>query len=172
MTEVSLIHSISATADGYGTSYYNAHFGRGYGTIHINNLKCSGKEFRLTECVSDNNIGNQYYYEHYYDWSITCKNGALYTSIVQNIYVNLLLFLITTAAPVDGEVKLFFDRHNVDSHRGILQVWLNGRWGTVSNTSWTRQNSEAVCHQLGRKSKTYTHPIITQKQVLKQRLSV
>ena len=53
--------------------------------------------------------------------------------------------------PKDGEMKLFYDKHNADSLRGLLQVWLNGHWGTVSNSSWTNENSKAVCNQLGRK---------------------
>ena len=38
---------------------------------------------------------------------------------------------------------------------GILEVYYNGRWGTVCNTGWGDNNSEVVCAQLGYKlSKT------------------
>ena len=56
--------------------------------------------------------------------------------------------------PEDGEVKLFYDKLNADFHRGVLQVWINGRWGTVSHNSWTTENSKAVCNQLGRKGES------------------
>ena len=32
---------------------------------------------------------------------------------------------------------------------GILEVYYNGRWGTVCNTGWGDNNSKVVCAQLG-----------------------
>ena len=53
--------------------------------------------------------------------------------------------------PEEGEVKLFDRRNNYS--RGLLQVWLNGRWGVVSDTAWTIEDTNTVCRQLGRNGK-------------------
>ena len=37
-----------------------------------------------------------------------------------------------------------------NSHKeGILEVYYNGRWGTVCNTGWDDNNSNVVCMQMG-----------------------
>ena len=52
--------------------------------------------------------------------------------------------------PEEGEVKLYDSPYNPDYHMGLLTVWLNGQWGTVSLEEWTTENAETVCRQLGR----------------------
>ena len=61
-----------------------------------------------------------------------------------------MLWLNLTDRPEEGDVKLFYHQREPDSYRGLLQVWLNGQWGTVSDDSWTSENTDIVCHQLGR----------------------
>ena len=58
-------------SDGYtDLEYSNTPFGRGTGPIHMNRLRCSGSEYRLKDCYYENST-----YSHYYDWSVTCRNG-------------------------------------------------------------------------------------------------
>ena len=54
--------------------------------------------------------------------------------------------------PEQGEVMLNRSNYNY-YYRGLLQVWLNGRWGVVSDTAWTIEDTNAVCRQLGRNGK-------------------
>ena len=49
-----------------------ARFGQGTGPIHINNIDCSGSEYRITDC--------QYYTDtldesHNEDWNVYCHIG-------------------------------------------------------------------------------------------------
>jgi hypothetical protein len=68
-------------------------------------------------------------WDHDEDWSVSCLNDV----------------------PEQGEVKLFYN------YRGLLQVWLNGRWGVVSDTAWTIEDTNAVCRQLGRNGTSSTN---------------
>ncbi|CAI8018658.1 Neurotrypsin [Geodia barretti] len=112
---------------GFDRNYYEAHFGEGVGTIHPYRLGCSGTEYRLVHCYI---VSRSWY--HNKDWSVSCLNDV----------------------PEEGEVKLFDRRNNYN--RGLLQVWLNGRWGVVSDTAWTIEDTNTVCRQLGRNGITST----------------
>ena len=57
--------------------------------------------------------------------------------------------------PEEGAVKLYYYSRYPDFHMGLLNVWLNGQWGTVSDKTWTTENALTVCHQLGRNGQTY-----------------
>ena len=47
-----------------------ATYGRGSGPIHMNNLGCSGTEFKLVDCYNSSS-----YDGHNEDWGVTCLNG-------------------------------------------------------------------------------------------------
>ena len=47
-----------------------AAYGEGSGPIHMNYLACSGTEFKLVYCGYSSG-----YFNHAYDWSVTCLNG-------------------------------------------------------------------------------------------------
>ena len=55
--------------------------------------------------------------------------------------------------PDEGAVTLFYSPSRVDYYRGLLLVWLNDQWGTVSDSSWTINDTNTVCRQLGRNGK-------------------
>ena len=58
--------------------------------------------------------------------------------------------------PEEGAVKLYYYSRYPDFHMGLLNVWLNGQWGTVSDKTWTIENALTVCHQLGRNGVKHT----------------
>ena len=62
----------------------------------------------------------------------------------------ILLKIFLIDAPEKGEVRLFHNSTVPDHFSGLLLVWDGSQWGTVSGGSWTTQNSEIVCRQLGR----------------------
>ncbi len=50
------------------------------------------------------------------------------------------------ANPYDGEVRLVGGE--IPSH-GIVQVYLNDRWGTVCADNMTAKHADSVCRQMG-----------------------
>ena len=79
--------------------------------------------------------------------------GALPAKMVVNYELTLdykTELFSSSDVPEEGEVKLYYNRYNADYSRGLLQVWLNGRWGTVKDSSWTIEDTNVVCRQLGR----------------------
>ena len=54
-------------------------------------------------------------------------------------------------------MKLFYNSYSVDYYRGVLEIWLDDKWGTVSDNNWTIADADTVCRQLGRNSKFLTH---------------
>jgi hypothetical protein len=127
------------TAENGGYDYRFVTEGEGR---HQNYLHCTGVEYRLLECEK-----GFWSWGHYHDWGIFCKNDV----------------------PEEGAVKLYYYSRFPDFHMGLLHVWLNGQWGTVSDITWTTENALTVCHQLGRNGAeieagyfdvTYALPII------------
>ena len=60
---------------------------------------------------------------------------------------------VLSDVPEVGEVRLFYSTGTTDYYSGLLLVWLNGRWGAVSDSSWTLDDTNTVCRQLGRNGK-------------------
>ena len=47
-------------------------------------------------------------------------------------------------------MRLYINYANPFYYRGLVEVYLSEEWGTVaSDGSWTREDGEVVCHQLG-----------------------
>ena len=66
---------------------------------------------------------------------------------------------VLSDVPDEGAVTLFYVPSIVDYYRGLLLVWLNDQWGTVSDSFWTIDDVKTVCRQLGRNGKigSYTY---------------
>ena len=74
------------------------------------------------------------------------------SKIQQCIYLDVKFCLLDV--PEQGEVMLNRSNYNYYyNYGGLLQVWLNGRWGVVSDMMWTIKDTNAVCRQLGRNGK-------------------
>ncbi|CAF93502.1 unnamed protein product, partial [Tetraodon nigroviridis] len=46
----------------------------------------------------------------------------------------------------DGTVRLV---GGAVSHKGRLEIFYHGQWGTVCDDGWTDSNTQVVCRQLG-----------------------
>ena len=52
--------------------------------------------------------------------------------------------------PSDGEVRLYYSYDSPSYYSGLVEVYISEEWGTVDNDgSWTIEDGEVVCRQLG-----------------------
>ena len=63
--------------------YCCACFGEGLDPIHIDELACSGSEYRLSNCQYDLNTYEEYHRE---DWSVYCDTGKYVTNPNSQVY--------------------------------------------------------------------------------------
>ena len=70
------------------TEYSGAYFGEGSGLIHLTFVNCSGSEYDLTECVTQNGSS------HSLDVGVKCQPGTLMLSYMQCVYLSYILFFL------------------------------------------------------------------------------
>ena len=51
--------------------------------------------------------------------------------------------------PSTGEVRLYSHVNSPSSYFGLVEVYLSEEWGTVADDSWTIEDGEVVCRELG-----------------------
>ena len=96
------------------------YYGYSNGVIHIGEVGCTGDEEHLLNCTF-----TQDHYCWIYDYgSVECLEGEC----------------------SDGEVRLVGGVNETD---GRVEVCLGGYWGKVCENSWTYQDAQVVCKQLG-----------------------
>ena len=68
-------------------------------------------------------------------------------TLTQPVTEYLIFFLLD--GPHSGDVRLFYSYYIPDNYYGRVEVFLSEAWGTVIANSWTQENGEVVCRQLG-----------------------
>ncbi|XP_061754239.1 scavenger receptor cysteine-rich domain-containing group B protein [Nerophis ophidion] len=120
-----------------GTS---SQYGQGTGLIVLDNVDCKGSETNIGQCDSLNwGVHNCYHYE---DVAIICReplvggakaSGDVTTMSSRNAYL-------------DGMVRLV---DGMDLCQGRVEIYHQGRWGTVCDDDWDVREAEVVCQQIG-----------------------
>ncbi|PIK47662.1 putative deleted in malignant brain tumors 1 protein [Apostichopus japonicus] len=100
-----------------------AAFGEGTGEIHLDDVRCSGKETELLSCYY-NSIDNC---NHGEDAGVSCQ------------------FTSNEPTPEEGSIRLAGGNETA----GRVEIFLNGEWGTVCDDAWGIDEANVVCNQLG-----------------------
>ncbi|RXM29797.1 Neurotrypsin [Acipenser ruthenus] len=96
-----------------------AQFGSGSGPILLDEVRCSGNELSLEECVHSG--WGEHNCDHVEDAAVSC-----------NPYSDGVVRLVDGDSPSEGRVEIYY----------------NGAWGSVCDDSWTEVNAQVVCRQL------------------------
>ena len=71
-------------------AFSSAHFGAGVGSIHLNNIDCSGSEMNLTDCSHSSIVYCTN--GHSVDAGVRCQGIALFPAVYFSQTVSIALF--------------------------------------------------------------------------------
>ncbi|KXJ07926.1 Scavenger receptor cysteine-rich type 1 protein M130 [Exaiptasia diaphana] len=99
------------------------YLGQGSGPIWLDNVNCNGKESSLHQC--QHRGWGVHGCNHSHDVGIVCNTG--------------------TAPPL----RLLRKTSSQSLVQGVLQIYYNGKWGTICDDRWESTETNVACKQLG-----------------------
>lgn len=111
----------------YGVPHGGARFGLGSGPILMDEVRCNGSEASLLDCAFNGWGINDC--THSEDVGVSCSD--------------------TPQKPQPAVQVRLVSGSKTNARAGRLEVWHNGRWGTVCSDFFGAQEACVVCRQLG-----------------------
>ncbi|EDV19298.1 uncharacterized protein TRIADDRAFT_33784 [Trichoplax adhaerens] len=114
----------------------------GHGRIWLSKLVCKGVERSIRDCFQKQ--WTRRHCEHSMDVILRCTDQfPVYTALYQTTIVHLLI--AHSILPVS--ILLISYANNDD--RGLVEIYINGSWGTICDDYFTIDVGHVLCRQLG-----------------------
>ena len=78
---------------------------------------------------------------------IVCQGQGLSMFLLKKISLIFVCVVESTVQTATGTVRLF--NRTKDEREGVVQVYINGRWGNICGNKFNRNGAAVICHQLG-----------------------